>query len=71
MSTQPYLREADDGTFELVVPSGKGRVHILPYCFHTEEDAKTWLSSRKGRELIRKLSSRFQSTYAMSAEALR
>jgi hypothetical protein len=71
MSTQPYLREADDGTFELVVPAGKGRVHILPYCFHNEEDAMTWLTSRKGRELLRKLSSRFQSTYAMSAEALR
>ncbi len=58
MASQPYLRAADDGTFELVVPAGKGRVHILPYCFHTEEDAMRWLSSRKGREQISKISSR-------------
>jgi len=50
MSSQPYLRAADDGTYELLVPFGKGSVHILPYCFHTEEDAVTWLASRKGRE---------------------
>ncbi len=60
MTSQPYLRAADDGTFELVVPAGKGRVHILPYCFHTEEDAMRWLSSRKGREQISKISSRNQ-----------
>ncbi len=58
MSSQPYLRIADDGTYELVVPAGKGRVHILPYCFHTEEDAMEWLSSRKGREQINKISGR-------------
>ena len=52
MSSQPYLRAADDGTYELLVPFGKGAVHILPYCFHTEEDAANWLASRKGRELI-------------------
>ena len=50
MSSQPYLRAADDGTYELLVPFGKGSVHILPYCFHTEEDAVNWLASRKGRE---------------------
>jgi class 3 adenylate cyclase len=53
MSSQPYLRAADDGTYELLVPFGKGSVHILPYCFHTQEDATNWLASRKGRELIR------------------
>jgi hypothetical protein len=64
MNTNPYLRAADDGTYELVVTSGKGRVHVLPYCFHTEEDALTWLSSRKGREAIHRLSGFRQSTYA-------
>jgi hypothetical protein len=52
MSSQPYLRAADDGTYELLVPFGKGSIHVLPYCFHTEEDAANWLASRKGRELI-------------------
>ena len=54
MSSQPYLRIADDGTYELVVPAGRGRVHILPYCFHTEEDAMKWLATRKGREQVSK-----------------
>ncbi len=58
MSSLPYLRAADDGTYELVVPGAKGRVHVLPYCFHTEEDALRWLSSRKGREHIMKLGER-------------
>ena len=52
MSSQPYLRAADDGTYELLIPLGKGSVHILPYCFHTEIDAANWLASRKGREQI-------------------
>ena len=51
MSSQPYLRAADDGTYELMVPS-RGSIHILPYCFHTEEDAVNWLATRKGREHI-------------------
>ena len=55
MSSQPYLRAADDGTYELLVPFGKGSVHILPYCFHTEEDAANWLASRKGREHIQRI----------------
>jgi hypothetical protein len=50
MSSQPYLRAADDGTYELLVPFGKGSIHVLPYCFHTAEDAANWLASRKGRE---------------------
>ena len=50
MLSQPYLRAASDGTYELLIPLGKGSVHILPYCFHTEEDAAKWLASRKGRE---------------------
>ena len=65
MSSQPYLRNADDGTYELVVPEGKGRVHILPYCFHTEEDAMKWLSSRKGREQISKIGDHNQPRFAM------
>ncbi|WP_127076947.1 hypothetical protein [Rhodomicrobium lacus] len=52
MAPKPYLREADDGTFELVVPAAFGRVHVLPYCFHTEEDATRWLTSRKGKERL-------------------
>ncbi len=65
MASQPYLRIADDGTYELVVPAGKGRVHILPYCFHTEEDAMKWLSTRKGREQINKISERNQPRFVM------
>jgi hypothetical protein len=65
MASQPYLRTADDGTYELVVPAGMGRVHILPYCFHTEEDAMKWLSTRKGREQINKISGRNQPRFAM------
>jgi len=62
MSFQPYLRAADDGTYELLVPFGKGSVHILPYCFHTEEDAADWLASRKGRELIQHISPKGEKT---------
>jgi hypothetical protein len=65
MASQPYLRTADDGTYELVVPAGMGRVHILPYCFHTEEDAMKWLSTRKGREQINKISGRNQPRFVM------
>ncbi len=54
MSSQPYLRVVDDGTYELLVPS-RGSVHILPYCFHTEEDAAIWLATRKGREHIEQI----------------
>ena len=60
MSFEPYLRAAGDGTFELLVPSAGGAVHILPYCFHTEEDAADWLASRKGREQIKKIRSRYE-----------
>ena len=63
MSSQPYLRAADDGTYELLVPFGKGSVHILPYCFHTEEDAANWLASRKGRELIQHIRPEKTGTY--------
>ncbi len=59
MSFEPYLRAADDGTYELLVPSASGAVHVLPYCFHTEEDAANWLASRKGREQVRKIRSRY------------
>jgi hypothetical protein len=59
MAFEPYLRAAGDGTFELLVPSAGGAVHVLPYCFHTEEDAANWLASRKGRERIRKIRSRY------------
>ena len=59
MAFEPYLRPAGDGTYELLVPSGGGAVHVLPYCFHTEEDAANWLASRKGRERIRKIRGRF------------
>jgi hypothetical protein len=59
MAFEPYLRTADDGTYELLVPS-PGGVHILPYCFHTEEDAANWLSSRKGREQIKQIRARYQ-----------
>ncbi|MBT3071832.1 hypothetical protein KKP04_13245 [Rhodomicrobium sp. Az07] len=55
MAPKPYLREADDGTFELLVPAGFDRVHVLPYCFHTEEDAARWLTSRKGKERLMNL----------------
>ena len=60
MTFEPYLRSAGDGTFELLVPSASGAVHVLPYCFHTEEDAASWIASRKGRERIRKVRSRYE-----------
>jgi hypothetical protein len=59
MTFEPYLRPAGDGTFELLVPTAGGTVHVLPYCFHTGEDAADWLASAKGRERIRKIRSRF------------
>jgi hypothetical protein len=65
MASQPYLRIADDGTYELAVPAATGRVHILPYCFHTEEDAMKWLSTRKGQEQVNKISGRGQPRFAM------
>jgi hypothetical protein len=55
MSSQPYLRAADDGTFELLVPSGTGSIHVLPYCFHTEKDAANWLASCKGKQRIQQI----------------
>jgi hypothetical protein len=58
MLSDPYLQAAKDGTFELVIPDNQGPLHVLPYCFHSEEDAKTWLSSRKGREQLKKISDR-------------
>ena len=60
MFSRPYIRAADDGTFELLVPFEMGSVHILPYCFHTADEAEKWVKSRKGRELLRKLRARFQ-----------
>jgi hypothetical protein len=60
MSFEPYLRAAGDGTYELLIPSEGGAVHVLPYCFHSKEDAANWLASRKGRERIRKIRSRFE-----------
>src|SRR5271157_2382584 len=62
MSSQPYLRAADDGTYELLVPS-RGSVHILPilpYCFYTDEDAANWLASRKGREKIQQIHAKYE-----------
>ena len=60
MTFDPYLRSAGDGTFELLVPSASGAVHVLPYCFHTEEEAASWIASRKGRERIRKVRGRYE-----------
>ena len=60
MLSPPFIRAADDGTYELLVPFEMGRVHILPYCFHTADEAEKWVKSRKGRELLRKLRARFQ-----------
>ena len=55
MPSRPYLRAAGDGTYELLVPMGRGLVQILPYCFHTEQDAAIWLATRKGREHIQQV----------------
>ena len=59
MAFEPYLRPAGDGTLELLVPAAGGAIHVLPYCFHTEEDAANWLASRKGREYMRRLRRRY------------
>jgi hypothetical protein len=69
MSSQPYLRAADDGTFELLVPSGAGSIHVLPYCFHTEEDAANWLASRKGKQQIQQIRPEFEKAGAGQAAA--
>ena len=75
MTSQPYLRAADDGTYELLVPFAKDSVHILPYCFHTVEDAANWLASRKGREIIQHIRPKgegtgtYQPTLYASSEA--
>ncbi len=60
MAFEPYLRPAGDGTYELLVPSSGGAFLVLPYCFHSEDDAADWLASRKGRELIRKIRARYE-----------
>ena len=65
MPSHPYLRAADDGTYELLVPS-RGSVHILPYCFHTEDDAANWLASRKGREQIQHIHAKCEKTGRVS-----
>jgi hypothetical protein len=58
MVFKPYLRAVGDGTLELLVPLAGVAVHVLPYCFHSEEDAANWLASRKGREQIMKIRGR-------------
>lgn len=68
MFSQPYIRAADDGTYELLVPFGVGTVHVLPYCFHTAEEAKKWLKSRKGREQLEKLRARSQPDFAATPQ---
>jgi hypothetical protein len=60
MPSLPYLRAANDGTYELLVPSSDGAAHVLPYCFHTKEDAANWLASRKGREQLKKIRARLE-----------
>ncbi len=60
MSFDPYLRMANDGTYELLVPSAGGSVHVLPYCFHTKQDAASWIGSRKGQEQLRKIRHRYE-----------
>lgn len=55
MASLPYLRAAGDGTYELLVPLDRGVVHVLPYCFHTEQDAAIWLGTRKGHEQIQQV----------------
>ena len=56
MFSKPYLRATDDGTYELLVPS-RGTAHVLPYCFHNEADAASWLATRKGRDHIQQIRS--------------
>ena len=70
MSIEPYLRAAGDGTHELVVSSKGGRVHVLPYCFHSSEEAVDWLATPKGRQMIEKVHnvSRWRKTAHSPAE---
>ena len=67
MSFEPYLRPAGDGTYELLVPYDDGAVNVLPYCFHSEEEAASWLASRKGRERIRQIRNRFSRSKRISS----
>jgi hypothetical protein len=66
MTFEPYLRLTGDGTFELLVPSASSAVHVLPYRFHSEEDAANWLASRKGCQRIRKTRSRYERSKRVS-----
>jgi hypothetical protein len=60
MLFEPYLRVANDGTYELLVPLPDKGIHVFPYCFHTPQDAASWLTSRKGQEQIRKIRNRYE-----------
>ena len=65
MSTQPYLRAADDGTLNFW---SRPEVPYIfsPYCFHTEDDAGNWLASRKGREQIQHIHAKCEKTGRVS-----
>jgi len=67
MLFEPYLRKANDGTYELLVPLPGGAFQVLPYCFHTPQDAASWLTSRKGQEQIRIIRNRYQRRNRRSA----
>jgi hypothetical protein len=57
---QPFIRAAGDGTFEVEVPLADHLPPlVLPYSFHSEEDATLWLKSRKGNERIAKARASF------------
>ncbi len=45
------LRRTYDGTYELLTSLG-GATEILPHAFTSEDDAKAWMSSLKGRRML-------------------
>ena len=50
---QPFLRQAGDGTYEIVIPLADCSLPlILPYSFSSEDDGLLWLQSRKGSARI-------------------
>ena len=56
----PYVEMVKDGTYQVRVPvKGHALPHVFPYEFRTEEEAKTWLKSPTGCELVQKVRDKY------------
>ena len=64
LTLNPYVRAAEDGTYEVLIPLGEdAKPHVLPYSFHSEEAGIAWISSRKGKDRIRQAVEIFKTSY--------